>query len=87
MKREDKIRIQQLIELHNDMCDSFDKEIRRIMGEINKICKPNGIRAGRISAFEKGKDVTRVHLSSKNSLGMNLDDDWLEILWGEDDKM
>ena len=60
-----------------------------LMDEIYQICEPAGISAGRISTFEHGKEVTRVHLMPKTSLedDLDIDEEWLKSLWAEDDRL
>lgn len=87
MNKVEKMKLQELISRHNEICDSFEKEIKEIMSEIQYICDPHEISASRISTYEKGKSVTRVHLMPKTSSVLDLDEEWLNSLWEEDNRM
>ena len=84
MQKQEKLR--ELIHEHNDLCDKFSKELHEIMDEINNICEPAGIIASRINSYKSGQSTTRIHLMPKKSSD-DIDEDWLKMLWDEDDKL
>jgi hypothetical protein len=87
MNKVEKMKLQELISRHNEICDSFDKEISKLMKDIQYICDPHDISAVRIDTYEKGKNVTRVHLMPKTSFGFDIDEEWLNSFYEEDDRM
>ena len=84
-KQEEKLK--QLIDEHNKLCEKFHDRIHELMDEIDAICEPVGISAGRVSTFKNGKEVTIIHLQAFGQTDDEIDREWLQQLWDEDDRM
>ena len=88
LSKQQEEKLKQLIQDHNKLCDKFDEEMHAIMDEIYKICEPVGISASRISKYENGREVTRIHLAPKFTMtDLEQDEKWLKSLWEEDDRL
>ena len=87
MSQQQEEKLRQLIQDHNQLCDKFNTQLHEIMDEIREICEPAGISASRISTYKHGQEVIRIHLLSKSSNDIELDEDWLKSLWEEDDRL